>query len=45
MTREQMLISELNKLKSESNSDDKTKQRIWEIQTELNIIAEYRARG
>lgn len=42
MTREQMLISELNRLKSENSSDDKTQQRIWEIQTELSIIAERR---
>ena len=43
MTREQMLIAELKKL--QNNSDDKAKQRIWEIQTELSIIAERRNRN
>ena len=43
MTREQMLIAELKQL--QNSSDDKTKQRIWEIQTELSIIAERKQNG
>ena len=43
MTREQMLIAELKQL--QNSLDDKAKQRIWEIQTELSIIAERKQNG